>query len=217
MALRIQFGSPTGRTNAFCYIPLGRCRLIRVAAFAEHSGVSRLFYRLFLDSLRAWARASYLQISSSASWWGRRRRDLRLAPKPPARATSTNLLYSVCSGDELNAFLGIFWHRSPFRLCGTARDSLTAAQMASLMDKQLLEAGKFLAAGDLTFVAERDTWGFFPNVLFAAADIGAVATRLQNAAGVLSSPLQCDESAFSKFPIRFPDSDDLDRGPAGAE
>jgi len=207
MALRVQFGNPGGRANAFCYVPLGRCKLLRIAAFAEQWGTARLFYGLFLESLRSWVPASYLQISSSASRWGRRGRDIRLAPKAPIRTTSTSLLYDVGHPGELNAFINIFWHRSPLRLYGTMQGNLMAATVDSLLDQQLVAASTFLVADDLRFVAERDTWGFFPNVLFAAADIRDVATRLQDAGRVLSSQLRCDESAFSSFPLRFPDGD----------
>jgi hypothetical protein len=207
MALRIRVGNPRGRANAFCYVLLGKCKLVRIAAFGEEPDVARLFYGLFLQSLRSWVPASYLQISSSASWWGRRGRDVKLAPKAPIRTTSSSLLYDIRDAHELDAFVDTFWHRSPLRIYGTTQKNLIATEVDSMFEKELVETCRFLVAEDLRFVVERDTWGFFPNVLFAATDIAEVATRLQDAARVLSSPLQCDESAFSGFPLRLPERD----------
>jgi hypothetical protein len=217
MPLRIQFGNPKGDVNVFCYVPLGRCKLLRIAAFAEQTGVSRLFYGVLLDSLRSWVRASYLQVPSSRSWWGRRRRDITLAPKLAIRATSNALLYDVSSAGDLKALINVFWHRSPLRLYGTDQNDLATARVDVMLDRQLLEACSLLAAEDLRFVAERDTWGFFPNVLFAAADSRLIATKVESAAGVLSSPIRYDDSAFRRFPIRFPGTAEHMGGPAGAE
>jgi len=207
MALRIQLGNPRGRVNAFCYVPLGKCKILRVAAFAEPSGVTSLFYGLLLNSLRSWVPASYLQIRASASWWGRRGRTAKLAPKSPIYTTSSSLLYEVSDAADLRTFIDSFWYRSPLRLYGTTREKLMATGIDSVFDKELFEACRLLVADGVRFVVERDTWGFFPNVLFAAADMWALTTRLQDAARVLSSPLQLDESTFSEFPLRLPESD----------
>ncbi len=79
-----------------------------------------------------------------------------------------------------------------------------ASNLDPLFNKEFVEACRLVADDELRFIAEKDIWGFFPNVLFAAADIGDVTMSLQNAARILSSPLQCDESAFSSFPLRLP-------------
>jgi hypothetical protein len=207
MPLRIQFGNPRGPINAFCYVPFGECKILRVAAFAEEFGVTNLFYTLLLDSLRSWAHGSYLQIRSSASWWGRRGRTLKLAPKPPIHTTRTSLLYELSDTANLRALMNAFWYRSPLRLYGTRREDLMATHVESVFDKELVEACGLVVAEDIRFVVERDTWGFFPNVLFAAMDMWAVTTKLQGAARVLSSPLQCDESAFNRYPLGFPESE----------
>jgi hypothetical protein len=204
MPLRIQFGDPKGGVNAFCYVPLGRCKLARIAAFAEPSGVSRLFYRALLESLRVWAPSTYLQITSSDSWWGRRRADLKLAPKPPIYTTSNTLLYEIDGTDDLIRFISKFWYRSPLRLYGVAQRTPAITALGPLVDQQLLDACKLVAAEELRFVAERDTWGFFPNVLLAAVNAEVFADRARDAAKVLGSPLRCDESAFIRFPISIP-------------
>src|SRR5574337_794442 len=105
MSLRIQVGNPHAAANAFCYIPLGACKVARVAAFNERNELARLFYGLLLEQLRSWVSVAYVQVTSSDSWWGRRRRDLELAPKPPFRSTPNELVYEIRDADELSAFI----------------------------------------------------------------------------------------------------------------
>jgi hypothetical protein len=204
MALRIQLGNPRASANASCYVPLGGCKLARVAAFNETSEVARLFYGLLFEALRSWVSTTYLQVWSSDSWWGRRGRDLALAPKLPLRSTPNDLLYEIGNADELGAFIDTFWRRSPLRIYGTMHSELCSTTLDSVLNQGLVDTCKLLVEDELRFVVERDTWGFFPNILFRAIDIGELSKKLEDAARVLSSPLQSEEAAFDRFPLRFP-------------
>lgn len=204
MRFKIQIGNPRGPENASCYMPLRLCGLLRVGAFAETKEVARLFYGLLFESLRSWVKITYLQISSSDSWWGRRQRDLELAPKVPVGRTPNALLFELSNADEMGTFLDRFWYRSPMRFYGTMRNEFTSTVVESIVDRELLDACGLVASGELSFIAERDTWGFFPNVLFAATDIEQVTSQLQSSARVLSSPLRCEQGAFKDFPMKLP-------------
>jgi hypothetical protein len=120
------------------------------------------------------------------------------------RALSSSLLFEITNAAELSKFVEAFWYRSPIRLYGISHEHPMMQTLEPVLDAELVRACPFLDSLGIRFIAERDPWGFFPNVLLADTDLLEANQKLHSAAQVLSSPLQSDDAAFKSFPMKLP-------------